>query len=164
MNNTDRLELRSFESDVRQLLKAFRDIKSELTAVRAELQSKDAVIERLESELRSSRRAYSTLKTARMLEVSDTDLKESKLRITRLVREVNKCIRLLSAETIVSENENMRRLEDETIDSADENLIVEDEMIEEQAEEKDDVKVEKKVEEKDDMKVDDSGMRSLFGD
>ena len=60
---------------------------------------KESEISRLESALRDSRRQYNNLMTARMLELSDTDIKESRQRITRLVREVNKCIRLLSAES-----------------------------------------------------------------
>ena len=62
------------------------------------LSSKEEEIGQLQSSIRSYERAYSNLKTARMLEVSDGDIRSAKLRITRLVREVNKCIRLLSAE------------------------------------------------------------------
>ena len=98
MNQADRLELRSFESDLRQLLKKHQELKSELASLRTLLSRRDEEIERLQSALRMSERAYSNLKIARMIEVSDSDLKEGKLRITRLVREVNKCIRLLSAE------------------------------------------------------------------
>lgn len=98
MEDSDLQQLRSFESDVRQLLKAYRKQQSELSDLRILLSSKEEEIERLHSELRSSERAYSNLKLARMIEVSDTDLRSGRLRITRLVREVNKCIRLLSAE------------------------------------------------------------------
>ena len=110
MTNSDRIELRNFESEVRQLLKSYKSLKSEVGALRKQIALKDEEIERLEGELRNSRRLYSNLKTAKMLEVSDSDVKESKLRITRLVREVNKCIRLLSAEEIDDEIQ-----EDETV-------------------------------------------------
>ncbi len=103
MTNSDRIELRTFESEVRQLLKSHKSLKSELKNLRRELSLKESEISSLETELRNMRRMYSTLKTAKMLEVSDSDVKESKLRITRLVREVNKCIRLLSAEKIDDE-------------------------------------------------------------
>ena len=110
MTNSDRIELRNFESEVRQLLKSYKSLKSEVSGLRKQIALKDEAIERLEGELRNSRRLYSNLKTAKMLEVSDSDVKESKLRITRLVREVNKCIRLLSAEEIDDELQ-----EDETL-------------------------------------------------
>ena len=161
MNDTDRLELRSFESDVRQLLKDYRGLKSDLKDMRTELSKKDAEIERLKSELRAEKRAYSTLKTARMLEVSDSDLKESKQRITRLVREVNKCIRLLSAETIVGEEDiteegrEGREGKEGKDDSFEEGK---DDSMEEEG--KDD----SGILEEDALEMDDSGMRSLFGD
>jgi hypothetical protein len=34
-----------------------------------------------------------------MIEISDTDIKESKMKISRLVREINKCISILSTGT-----------------------------------------------------------------
>ena len=98
MELSDLQELRSFESDVRQLLKSYQKQSTELSDLRNLLLSKDEEIERLQSEIRAVNRAYSNLKLARMIEVSDADLHNGKLRITRLVREVNKCIRLLSAE------------------------------------------------------------------
>ena len=91
-------QLRSFESEVRQLLDGYKKQQEELQTLRVLLSSKDEEIGRLQTSIRSYERAYSNLKTARMLEVSDGDIRTAKLRITRLVREVNKCIRLLSAE------------------------------------------------------------------
>ena len=38
---------------------------------------------------------YKALKTARMIEVSGDDVRESKARIAHLIREVDKCIALL---------------------------------------------------------------------
>ena len=105
MTNTDLTELRSFESDVRQLIKSYKVLRDTLSETRRQLSERDAEIERLESDLRQARRSYSTLKLARMIEVSDSDLKESKSRITRLVREVNKCISLLSSEIDETERE-----------------------------------------------------------
>ena len=98
MNRSDLQALRSFESEVRQLLAAYKQQQEELQRLRVLLGSKDEEIGKLQSSLRSFERAYSNLKIARMLEVSDGDIRTTKLRITRLVREVNKCIRLLSAE------------------------------------------------------------------
>lgn len=98
MTKSEITELRTFEADVRQLIKSYKALQSELSDARRQLSERDEKIERLESDLRIARRSYSTLKVARMIEVSDSDLKESKSRITRLVREVNKCISLLSSE------------------------------------------------------------------
>ena len=98
MDRSDLHALRSFESEVRQLLAGYKKQQEELRSLHLLLSSKEEEIGQLQSSLRSYERAYSNLKTARMLEVSDGDIRSAKLRITRLVREVNKCIRLLSAE------------------------------------------------------------------
>ena len=39
---------------------------------------------------------YNLLKTARMIEVSGDDVKESRARLSKLIREVDKCIALLN--------------------------------------------------------------------
>ena len=98
MDRSDLHALRSFESEVRQLLAGYKKQQEELRSLHLLLSSKEEEIGQLQSSLRSYERAYSNLTTARMLEVSDGDIRSAKLRITRLVREVNKCIRLLSAE------------------------------------------------------------------
>ena len=39
---------------------------------------------------------YNALMTARMIEISDTDMESAQKRIAKLIREVNRCITLLS--------------------------------------------------------------------
>lgn len=65
----------------------------------AELESRDEEIKRLKTELAQSKNDYNNLKLAKMIEISDTDIKESKMKISRLVREINKCISILSTGT-----------------------------------------------------------------
>jgi hypothetical protein len=55
-------------------------------------------IERLEAKLAQSERDYQSLKMAKMMEITDGDLKDSKERLAHLIREVNKCIAVLSDE------------------------------------------------------------------
>jgi hypothetical protein len=52
----------------------------------------------MREEVSKSKKEYETLKLAKMIEISDSELKSAKQRITRLVREVNKCIGLLESE------------------------------------------------------------------
>ena len=59
---------------------------------------KDEEIARLKAELRQSQSDYSNLKLAKMIEISDSELKGAKQRISKLVREINKCIGLLSTD------------------------------------------------------------------
>lgn len=57
---------------------------------------RDKKIKELESQVAQKQTEYESLKTAKMLEITDGDLDGAKKRVARLVREVNKCITLLS--------------------------------------------------------------------
>ena len=88
--------MKNFEAKVRQAIAQFRVLKQENADLYAELEGRDETIKQLKAELAQSKSDYNNLKLAKMIEISDTDIKESKMKITRLVREVNKCISILS--------------------------------------------------------------------
>ena len=99
MTTEERLSMKKFEAKVRQVIAQFRVLKQENTDLYAELESRDEEIKRLKTELAQSKNDYNNLKLAKMIEISDTDIKESKMKISRLVREINKCISILSTGT-----------------------------------------------------------------
>lgn len=95
MTSEQEITLRDFEALVRQLMMAYKDerrvnekLREELAACQAKLQATDENLQRLSDE-------FQRLKTARMIEVSGEDIKMSRARITKLIREVDKCIALL---------------------------------------------------------------------
>lgn len=63
-------------------------LQEQLSACQKELSEQRAALE-------AEKLRYQQLRTARMLEVSGDDVKESRARIARLIREVDKCIALL---------------------------------------------------------------------
>ena len=91
--------MKKFEAKVRQVIAQFRVLKQENADLYAELEGKDEEIKKLQAELAQSKDDYNNLKLAKMIEISDTDIKESKMKITKLVREINKCINILSTGT-----------------------------------------------------------------
>ena len=91
--------MKNFEAKVRQVIAQFRVLKQENADLYAELEGKDSEIKRLQAELTQSKNDYNNLKLAKMIEISDADIKDSKMKITRLVREINKCISILSTGT-----------------------------------------------------------------
>ena len=91
--------MKNFEAKVRQVITQFRVLKQENADLYAELEGKDEEIKKLQAELAQSKDDYNNLKLAKMIEISDTDIKESKMKITKLVREINKCINILSTGT-----------------------------------------------------------------
>ena len=95
MTSEQEITLRDFEALVRQLMMAYKDerrvnekLREELAACQAKLQATDENLLRLSDE-------FQRRKTARMIEVSGEDIKMSRARITKLIREVDKCIALL---------------------------------------------------------------------
>ena len=63
------------------------------------MEGRDGEIKILKAELAQNKIDYNNLKLAKMIEISDADIKESKMKISRLVREINKCINILSTDT-----------------------------------------------------------------
>ena len=91
--------MKNFEAKIRQLIAQFRVLKQENADLYTELEGKDNEIQRLKEGLAQSQRNYNNLKLAKMIEISDADIKASKMKITKMVREINKCISILSSST-----------------------------------------------------------------
>ena len=53
-------------------------------------------IQELREKLEQKGRDYDSLKMAKMIEISDGDLEGAKNRLSKLIRDVNKCIAILS--------------------------------------------------------------------
>ena len=98
MNEAERQSLKKIDAKIRNLIAQYRVLQKENEDLYTELESKEAEIKKLKEEVAQRTQDYKNMKLAKMIEVSDNDLKESKMKITRLVREVNKCINILSAE------------------------------------------------------------------
>ena len=99
MTAAERQSTNKIEATARQVHAQFRVLKQENADLYAELEVKEEEIKQLKAELAQSKNDYNNLKLAKMIEISDTDIKESKMKITRLVREINKCISILSTGT-----------------------------------------------------------------
>ena len=86
----------TFATRVRQMILQYHDVVKENGELYAMVDERDAEIRRLQAEVRHLQNDYNPLKTARMLEVSDTDLDTAKRKVNKLIRDVDKCITLLS--------------------------------------------------------------------
>ena len=99
MTAEERQSMKRFEAKVRRAIAHTRVLQQENADLYAELESKAEEVTQLKAELAQSREDYNNLKLARMIEISDADIKESKTKITKMVREINKCISILSTGT-----------------------------------------------------------------
>lgn len=70
--------------------------QKEKTRLEDMLSERDAKIAELEARLAQASMDYESLKMARMIEVTDGDVEGAQKRISKLIRDVNKCITLLS--------------------------------------------------------------------
>ncbi len=85
-----------FTTRVRQLILQQNKLKKENEELYSMLDAQEQEIKQLKEKIAQAENNYKSLKTARMLEVSDGDIEESKKKISQMLRQVNKCITLLS--------------------------------------------------------------------
>ena len=88
--------LTTFETRIRQMILRFQELIKENTALHVQLQKDEQEILNLKSKLAQADSNYNSLKMAKMLEITDGDLEGAKARVSKMIREVNKCISLLS--------------------------------------------------------------------
>ena len=88
-----------FETRVRQLILRFQQLEKENRQLNGELKKSEQAIKSLKAQLDQQQSDYQSLKMAKMIEVTDGDLTDAKNRLSRLIRDVNKCIAILSDES-----------------------------------------------------------------
>ncbi len=88
--------LLTFQTRVRQMILQFQKLKKENEELYAELEQYDQRIKHLEQEVTRREHDYETLKMARMIELSGSDIESAKARLAHLIRDVKKCIAVLS--------------------------------------------------------------------
>ena len=88
--------LTAFTTRVRQMILQYSDLKTENSELYAMVDERDAQIKDLQKKLEQADREYQLLKMAKMLEVTDGDMESAQKRVAKLIRDVNKCITLLS--------------------------------------------------------------------
>ncbi len=93
---TKETDITTFTTRVRQLILKYQEVSKENTELYAMVDARDKEIAELKKSVSDWEREYRTLKMAKMIEVSDGDLEAAKSRISKLVRDVNQCITLLS--------------------------------------------------------------------
>ena len=96
--NQNEKELATFQTRVRQMILRFQELKQENEELYAMVEENEQQIEELKAKLSQKERDYESLKMARMLQISEGDLEGAKERVANLIRNLNKCITMLSDE------------------------------------------------------------------
>ncbi len=88
----------TFESRIHQMLLRFQQLKKENQELMAQIAQNKKDMETLHAQLDQKQSDYQSLKMAKMIEITDGDLISAKDRLSKLIRDVNKCIAILSDE------------------------------------------------------------------
>lgn len=95
MNSTEQ-NLNLFTTRMRQMILKYNETVSENKELYAMVEEQEQRIKDLKDQLARAHKDYDNLKLAKMLEVTDGDLETAKKRVAKIIRDVNKCITLLS--------------------------------------------------------------------
>jgi predicted nucleic acid-binding Zn-ribbon protein len=90
--------LAKFEARVRQLILRFQELEKENTELYQMVEKNEQDIKSLQAKLGQAENDYDSLKMAKMMEITDGDLQGAKDRLSKLIREVNKCISMLQGD------------------------------------------------------------------
>ena len=85
-----------FQTKVRALILQFQNLKKENEELYAMLEKNEDDIRQLRQQLLDKQQEFDAFKAAKLLEVSDGDIQSARERLAKLIRDVNKCIAVLS--------------------------------------------------------------------
>ena len=88
----------NFETRVRQLILRFQELKKENQELYAMVEKTEQEVKDLQGKLTQKDNDYNALKMAKMMTITDGDLEAAKARVQKMIREVNKCIAIMSDE------------------------------------------------------------------
>ena len=87
-----------FETRTRQLLMQYKQLQQENAALLQKLGKREVEILTLQIENEDLKNQYQRLKTAKYIDLADDDKKQIRGRISKMVRDIDKCIALLKVE------------------------------------------------------------------
>ena len=96
MTEEEKELLQTFEARLRHLIYLHDELRRENACLRQLHTDCRADCEKTKADLKTLEKRYTDLKTATTISLNGSDVRETKLRLSKLVREVDKCIALLN--------------------------------------------------------------------
>ncbi len=96
MTKEEEKNLQILETRVRQLILAYKELATSELELKETIRLKEEKIVELELKNKQMQASYDTLKMAKLIEVSGDDVAATRARLSKLIREVDKCIALLN--------------------------------------------------------------------
>jgi len=88
--------LTNFETRVRQLMLLCNSLKQDKAQLEKALGAKESALKEAKESIQELNTRYDNLKLAKMISQGGTDVKGAQQRLSKLVREVDKCIALIN--------------------------------------------------------------------
>ena len=85
-----------FQTKVRALILQFKNLKRENEELYAMLEKNENDVNALRLQLQEGKKEFEAFKASKILQVADGDLQSARERLAKLIRDVNKCISVLS--------------------------------------------------------------------
>ncbi len=96
MTDEERNRLSIFEARLRQLIFLHDELKAQNAMLQQTLEKKEQTLKELQEKNRELENSYADLKQARIISIHDNDVTDTKQRLSKLVREIDKCLKLLN--------------------------------------------------------------------
>ena len=97
MTEVDEFVIENFESKLSRLMEAYTLLSDENTALRDQLSTQSAELKKTREQYSLLEKSYSDLKLAKIISIDEEEFGNTQKRLSKLVREVDKCIALLNA-------------------------------------------------------------------
>ena len=96
MASTEQQSLQELETRVRALMLSYRQLRAENAALLRQVEALGASVEQEKADVRKLRSELSALRAAQVITLEEDDVKVARARISRMIREIDKCIALLA--------------------------------------------------------------------
>ena len=97
MTEADEIVIGNFDSKLNRLMEAYTQLFANNSALREQLAQQSAELDKARKQYDELTQSYTNLKLAKIISVSDSEIGDTQRRLSKLVREVDKCIALLNA-------------------------------------------------------------------
>ena len=89
-------EIKLLKNNILKIKELHTDSVKEIEGLRAEIKKLSFEIEEKEKETKQLENKYESLKLAKIIATSSTDAHDAKIKLNRIVREIDRCISLLN--------------------------------------------------------------------
>lgn len=91
----EEIDIRRFETRVRQMILSFKEQKQQIELLQGKMGEKDEEIAGLKRQIEDLHKEHDALLMAKMIKLDANEASDAKGKLTRLIKEVDRCIDLV---------------------------------------------------------------------